>query len=91
MRLDKYLKVSRIIKRRTVANDACDAEHVTVNGKDYVIYKVCVLFAEILTQELTHAVAEIDRNRIAFFQCLSHNVCTFNKSITAWPALILHT
>ena len=33
MRLDKYLKVSRIIKRRTVANDACDASHVTVNGK----------------------------------------------------------
>ena len=33
MRLDKFLKVSRIIKRRTVANGACDAEHVTVNGK----------------------------------------------------------
>ena len=33
MRLDKYLKVSRIIKRRTVANDACDAEHITVNGR----------------------------------------------------------
>ena len=33
MRLDKYLKVSRIIKRRTVANDACDAALVTVNGK----------------------------------------------------------
>lgn len=33
MRLDKYLKVARIIKRRTVANDACDAAHVTVNGK----------------------------------------------------------
>lgn len=33
MRLDKYLKVSRIIKRRTVANEACDADHVTVNGK----------------------------------------------------------
>lgn len=33
MRLDKYLKVSRLIKRRTVANDACDGEHVTVNGK----------------------------------------------------------
>jgi ribosomal 50S subunit-recycling heat shock protein len=33
MRLDKFLKVSRIIKRRTVANDACDAEHVEVNGK----------------------------------------------------------
>ena len=33
MRLDKYLKVSRIIKRRTVATDACDAGKVTVNGK----------------------------------------------------------
>ena len=33
MRLDKYLKVSRIIKRRTVANDACDAGRVLVNGK----------------------------------------------------------
>jgi len=33
MRLDKFLKVSRIIKRRTVANDACDAGRVTVNGK----------------------------------------------------------
>ncbi len=31
MRLDKYLKVTRIIKRRTVANDACDAAHVVVN------------------------------------------------------------
>ena len=33
MRLDKYLKVSRLIKRRTVANEACDSERVTVNGK----------------------------------------------------------
>lgn len=33
MRLDKYLKVSRIIKRRTVANDACDAGRIDVNGK----------------------------------------------------------
>lgn len=33
MRLDKYLKVSRIIKRRTVANEACDQGRVTVNGK----------------------------------------------------------
>lgn len=33
MRLDKYLKVSRLIKRRTVANDACDAGRVFVNGK----------------------------------------------------------
>ncbi len=33
MRLDKYLKVSRLIKRRTVANDACDAARISVNGK----------------------------------------------------------
>jgi ribosomal 50S subunit-recycling heat shock protein len=33
MRLDKYLKVSRLIKRRTVANDACDAGRIMVNGK----------------------------------------------------------
>lgn len=33
MRLDKYLKISRLIKRRTVANEACDAEKVSVNGK----------------------------------------------------------
>lgn len=33
MRLDKFLKVSRIIKRRTVANEACDAGRVTVNGR----------------------------------------------------------
>lgn len=33
MRLDKYLKVSRLIKRRTVANDACDTSRITVNGR----------------------------------------------------------
>lgn len=33
MRLDKYLKVSRIIKRRTVANEACDAGRITINDK----------------------------------------------------------
>ena len=33
MRLDKYLKISRIIKRRTIANEACDAGRVLVNGK----------------------------------------------------------
>lgn len=33
MRLDKYLKVSRLIKRRTVANEACDAGRVLMNGK----------------------------------------------------------
>lgn len=33
MRLDKFLKVSRLIKRRTVANDACDTARISVNGK----------------------------------------------------------
>ena len=33
MRLDKFLKVSRLVKRRTVANELCDAKHVEVNGK----------------------------------------------------------
>ena len=33
MRLDKYLKVSRLIKRRTVANEACDKERINVNGR----------------------------------------------------------
>jgi len=33
MRLDKYLKVSRLVKRRTVANELCDAKHVQVNGR----------------------------------------------------------
>ena len=33
MRLDKFLKVSRLIKRRTVANDACDSARVSVNGR----------------------------------------------------------
>ncbi|MCR5090720.1 MAG: RNA-binding S4 domain-containing protein [Oscillospiraceae bacterium] len=34
MRLDKYLKVSRLIKRRSVANQACDAARISVNGRD---------------------------------------------------------
>jgi len=33
MRIDKFLKVSRLIRRRTVANDACGNEHISVNGK----------------------------------------------------------
>lgn len=33
MRLDKFLKVSRIIKRRTIANEACDAQRIKVNGR----------------------------------------------------------
>ena len=40
MRLDKYLKVSRLIKRRTVANEACDNTRVTVNGARTVTVEV---------------------------------------------------
>jgi len=43
MRLDKYLKVSRLIKRRTVANEACDHQRVSVNGRPVrASYTVCV-------------------------------------------------
>jgi ribosomal 50S subunit-recycling heat shock protein len=46
LRLDKYLKVSRIIKRRTVANEACDAGRVSVNGK------IAKASAEILVNDI---------------------------------------
>jgi len=43
LRLDKYLKVSRLIKRRSVASDACDAERVSLNGKPAkASHPVCV-------------------------------------------------
>ena len=42
MRLDKYLKVTRLIKRRTVANEACDAGRVTVNGKPAKVEVVAI-------------------------------------------------
>ena len=41
MRLDKFLKVSRLIKRRTVANEACDAGRVSVNGKTAKAFSQC--------------------------------------------------
>ena len=46
MRIDKFLKVSRIIKRRTVANEACDAGRVSINGK------VCKASADIKTGDI---------------------------------------
>lgn len=58
MRLDKYLKVSRLIKRRTVANEVCDAKHVTVNGKiaraSYDV-KVCDVIEISMGQNVTRA------------------------------------
>ena len=55
MRLDKFLKVSRLIKRRTVANEACDAGRVLVNGsvaKASVKVKSEILLKFSLVQEL---------------------------------------
>ena len=50
MRLDKFLKVSRLIKRRTVANEACDAGHVMVNGKE-AIACVNVIAGDVIEME----------------------------------------
>ena len=64
MRLDKFLKVSRLIKRRTVANEACDAGRIEVNGKVAkaslnvkVGDKICIKFG---TKEMMVEVLNID-------------------------------
>ena len=66
MRLDKFLKVSRIIKRRTVANDACDAEHVTVNGRtaraSYQVKEGDVVEIAFGTRTLKFRVADVREN-----------------------------
>ena len=49
MRLDKWLKVSRLIKRRTVANEACDNARVTANGRPV---KACLLYTSDAADEL---------------------------------------
>lgn len=64
MRLDKYLKVSRLIKRRTVANEACDAGRVTVNGKvqraSYEVKTGDVIELALGTKTMRVRVAEIN-------------------------------
>lgn len=63
MRLDKYLKVSRLIKRRTVANEACDAGRVQVNGKvaraSYEVKVGDVLTLSFGTRELTAEIVSV--------------------------------
>lgn len=63
MRLDKYLKVSRIIKRRTIANEACDAGRVTVNGKvaraSYEVKEGDILTVTLGVRELRVKVASV--------------------------------
>ena len=72
MRLDKYLKVSRLIKRRTVANEVCDAKHVTVNGKiarasyDVKVGDVIeISMGQNVTRARVHNVAETVRKEAA--------------------------
>lgn len=66
MRLDKYLKVSRLIKRRTVANEACDNERVSVNGRvqraSYDVKagdRICIRFGQ---KELQVEVLSVQEN-----------------------------
>jgi len=72
MRLDKYLKVSRIIKRRTVANDACDAGRVEINGKpakaSYEVKigdEIAIRFGDKTTKVEVLAVKEVVRKETA--------------------------
>ena len=66
MRLDKYLKVSRLIKRRTVANEACDAGRVLVNGKvaraSYEIKENDVIELNLGTKPFTVRVVQISEH-----------------------------
>ena len=66
MRLDKYLKVSRLIKRRTVANEACDNERVTVNGRtaraSYEVKEGDVIAIRFGQRTLTAEVAAVTEN-----------------------------
>ena len=63
MPLDKYLKVSRLIKRRTVANEACDAGRILVNGKaaraSYEVKEGDVLTIQLGTRELKAEIVSV--------------------------------
>ena len=58
MRLDKYMKVSRLVKRRTVANEACDAGRVQINGK---VRDKLVVPKDISREELEKAALASDK------------------------------
>ena len=66
MRIDKYLKVSRLIKRRTVANEACDGERISVNGRQvkasYQVKVGDVIEISFGQRTLKVAVTEINEN-----------------------------
>lgn len=68
MRIDKFLKVSRLIKRRTVANEACDNEHVTVNGRlvkaSYEVKQGDMITIAFGSRSLTVKVSEIKEHAL---------------------------
>lgn len=68
MRLDKYLKVSRLIKRRTVANEACDAGKIFVNGKvvkaSYNVKVKDIIFFSLGTNHIKVEVREIKEHAL---------------------------
>lgn len=78
MRLDKYLKVSRIIKRRTVANEACDAGRVEVNGKparaSYDVKVGDVIKVSLGQQERSFEVVEITEHALKDDACKMYKV-----------------
>ena len=83
MRLDKYLKVSRLIKRRTVANEACDNERVTVNGRvarasyDVKVGDVITIrFGQKALSVEVLSVADNVGNNVIIFRTLSYNAVT---------------
>ena len=66
MRLDKYLKVSRLIKRRTVANEACDNERISANGR---------------VVKASYDVKEGDKLEIRFGACPFHRICSAQRCV----------
>lgn len=68
MRIDKFLKVSRLIKRRTVANEACDKERISVNGKivkaSYDVKQGDIISIRMGERELKVEVLEADKEHV---------------------------
>ena len=92
MRLDKYLKVSRLIKRRTVANEACDNEHVTVNGRpvnipSYLVKPGMVVALKEASRSLEKFKANIEANSSRQApKWLDHDAASCVAKVVAVPA-----
>ena len=82
MRLDKFLKVSRLIKRRTVANEACDAGRVLVNGN---VAKASVKVKPGDVIEIQFGTKNV---KVEFLMC-KHLLCQANVSFCYYPFRIM--